>query len=80
MAASYADKGKSEPKPKEGIAERTQLRRERIAEIEREEKNNNLLFKHYFADYQSPSDMYKKLWDGRCKKWSSSIFNQRSVR
>ena len=68
MAASYADKGKSEPKPKEGIAERTQLRRERIAEIEREEKNNNLLFKHYFADYQSPSDMYKKLRDRRCKK------------
>ena len=71
-AASYADKGKSEPKddkrksepkPKERIAERTKLRRKRIAETEREEEKNikNLWFKHYFADYQSPSDMYKKL-------------------
>ena len=32
------DNGKTEPKPEEGIAERTKLRRERIAEIEREEK------------------------------------------
>ena len=46
--ASEVDKGKSEPKfdkkisePKteESIAERTKLRRERIAEIKREEKN-----------------------------------------
>ena len=32
-----------------------------VAEIEKEEKNiNNNLFKNYF-NYQSPSDMYKKL-------------------
>ena len=38
------------------------LRRERMAEIEREEKNiNNKLFKEYFTDYRSPIVMYKKL-------------------
>ena len=52
--------------PKETIferrfAERAKLRREKIAEIEGEEKNiNNKLFKEYFTNYQSPSDMYKK--------------------
>ena len=44
------------------IAERTKLRRERSDEIERKEQNiNNELFKAYFTDYQSPSDIYKKL-------------------
>ena len=53
--------------PKETIferrfAERAKLRREKIAEIEGEEKNiNNKLFKEYFTNYQSPSDMYKKI-------------------
>ena len=28
---------------------------------EKKKNINNLWFKHYFADYQSPSDMYKKL-------------------
>ena len=33
----------------------------RIAEIQEEEKNkSNKLFKEYFANYRSPSDMYKK--------------------
>ena len=44
------------------IAERIKSRKERLDEIERKEQNiNNELFKVYFADYQSPSNMYKKL-------------------
>ena len=44
------------------IAERIKLRKERLEEIERKEQNiNNKLFKNYFTDYQSPSNMQKKL-------------------
>ena len=44
------------------IAERTKLRWGRFGEIKRKEQNiNNELFKKYFTDYQSPSNMYKKL-------------------
>ena len=44
------------------IAERIKLRRERLDEIKRKEPNiNNELFKIYFIDLQSPSNMYKKL-------------------
>ena len=44
------------------IAERTKLRRGRSDEIKRKEQNiNNELLKVYFTDYQSPSNMYKKL-------------------
>ena len=44
------------------IAERAKLKREKIAEIEGEEKNiYNKSFKKYFTNYQSPSDMYKTL-------------------
>ena len=47
---------------KKGIAERKKLRRGRSDEIKRKEQNiNNELFKVYFTDYQSPSNMYKKL-------------------
>ena len=61
--ASKADKEKSKPKPEESIAERTKLRKGRIAEIEKEEKNiNNELFKKYFTNYQSPNDMHKNLY------------------
>ena len=60
--ASKVDKGKSEPKPEESIAKRVKLRREKINEIEEEEKNiSNELLKKYFTNYQSPSDTYKKL-------------------
>ena len=60
--ASKVDKGKPESKLEESIGKRVKLRRERIAEIEGEEKNiNNNLFKEYFTNYQSPSDMYKRL-------------------
>ena len=51
-----------ETKFKRSIAERIKLRRDKIAEIEKKEKNiNNKLFKEHFTNYQSPSDMYKKL-------------------
>ena len=44
------------------IAERIKSRKGRLDEIERKEQNiNNELFKEYFIDYQSPSNMYKKL-------------------
>ena len=46
-----------------------QLRRRQIAEIEEEEKKiNNKLFKEYFTNYQSPSDMYKKLREAEGEK------------
>ena len=38
------------------------LRRGKVIEIKRKEKNiNNKLFKQYFTNYQNPSYMYKKL-------------------
>ena len=44
------------------IAENVKLRKRRIAEIKKEEKNINCkLFNEYFINQQSPSDMYKKL-------------------
>ena len=44
------------------IAERIKLRRERLGEIIRKERKiNNELFKIYFTDYQSPSNIYKML-------------------
>ena len=69
--ASKVDKGKSEPKPEESIADRIKLRRGKIAEIEEEKIYiyiNNKLFKEYFINYQSLSDMYKKICKTKCKK------------
>ena len=44
------------------ISEITNLRKGRFDEIKRKEQNiNNQLLKAYFTDYQSPSNMYKKL-------------------
>ena len=44
------------------IAKRIKLRKERFDEIKRKGQNiNNELFKVYFTDYQSQSNMYKKL-------------------
>ena len=39
-----------------------------IAEIKKKRKKNNGLFKNYFANYQSLSDIYKKLCDTKGKK------------
>ena len=65
--ASKVDKRKSEPEG--NIAERTILRKEMVAEIEKEEKNIDYeLFNRYFTNYQSPSDMYKKLLKTEGKK------------
>ena len=44
------------------IAERTKIKRGRLDEIKRkQQKINNELFKVYFIDYQSPSNMYTNL-------------------
>ena len=44
----------------------TILRKGKVAEIEKEEKNiDNKLFNRYFTNYQSPSDIYKKLCNTR---------------
>ena len=59
---SKVDKGKSEQKTEESIAERVKLKNVKVVEIKKEEKNiNNKLFKYYFSKYQNPSDMYKKI-------------------
>ena len=43
------------------IEERIKSRRERLYETKKKEQNiNNELFKEYFTDFQSPSNMYKK--------------------
>ena len=61
LVASEVDKQKWEPKTKENIAEKTKLRRERIAEIARKEKSiNNKLFDYYFG-YSNPSNMRNRL-------------------
>ena len=75
MVASEVDKRKSEPKTEESIAERTKLRRERIAEIKREEKNiNNLMFQYYFSKYQNLNDMYKKLREPKGKRNEDQVY------
>ena len=62
-------KKKSEPKTEKSIAERVKLKNEKIAEVKKEEKNIDYkLFKNYFTNYQSLSDMYKKLCDTGGKK------------
>ena len=73
--ASKVDKEKSKPKPEESISERVKLKKGKIAEIEKEEKNiNNELFKKYFTDYWSPSDIYKKLRKTEAKKKKDQVY------
>ena len=44
------------------IVERIKSRKGKLDEIEQKEQNiNNELFRVCFTDYQSPSNMYKKL-------------------
>ena len=58
---SKVDQGKSETKLEKSIAKIVKLKNEKIAVIKKEEKNMDYkLFKNYFTNYQSPSDMYKK--------------------
>ena len=62
MVPSKVDKEKSELKSEESFAKIVYLRRGKVIEIKREEKNmNNKLFKEYFTNYLNPSYMYKKL-------------------
>ena len=64
-------KAKSVPKKTkvERIIEESVKLRRRIYEIEEEKKNiNTELFKKYFTDYRSPSDMSKKLRETEGKK------------
>ena len=78
--ASKVDKGKSEPKTEESIAERVKLKNKKIAEIKKEEKNiNNLLFKHYFTNYQNPSDMYKKLREKKGKINEDQVYSIKEI-
>ena len=73
--ASKIDKGNSEPKTEECIEDRTKLRRERIAEIKREEENiNNLAFQYYFSKYQNPNDMYKNLRETKGKRKEDQVY------
>ena len=78
LVASEVDKEKSEPKTEKRIAERTKLRIERIAKIERKEKNiNNKLFDHYFG-YSNLSNMCNRLIyvTGETKKKSGRYYQQ----
>ena len=62
------------------IAERAKVRRERIAEIEKEEKNiNNKLLKEYFTNYQNPSDMYKKLRETESTRNENRVYLTKRV-
>ena len=75
LLASKVNKGKSEPKLEKSTAERVKLKNRKIEEIEKEEKNiNKELFKKYFTDYQSPSDMYKKLRERESKKNEDQVY------
>ena len=75
LLASKVDKEKPKPKPEESISERVKLKKGKIAEIEKEEKNiNNELFKKYFTDYWSPSGMYQKLRETESKKNADQMY------
>ena len=66
LLASKVDEGKSVPKKtivERNIEDSVKLRRRR-----RRRKKHNELFKKYFSDYRSPSDMYKKLRETEGKK------------
>ena len=79
--ASKVDKRKSEPTPKESIAERVKLRRQRSAEIAKKEKKISLeLFGRYFGR-SSPSDMYKALNEIKKprRKQSRSKYNRKQT-
>ena len=62
------------------IAEREKVRREGIAEIEKEEKIiNNKLLKEYFTNYQNPSDMYKKLRETESTRNENRVYLTKRV-
>ena len=76
--APKVNKRKSEPEG--NIAERTILIKEMVAEIEKEEKNIDYeLFNRYFTNYQSPSDMYKKLCKTEGKENDEQVYSIKKV-
>ena len=78
--ASNVDKGKSKQKTEESIPERVKLKNEKIAEIKKEKKNiNSLLFNYYFADYQNPSNMYKKLHETKRKRNEDQVYSIKEI-
>ena len=52
----------------------TILRKGMIAEIKKEEKTDNELFKKYFANYQSPSHTYKKLCETEGERNENKVY------
>ena len=56
------------------IEESVKLKRRRISEIEEEEKTSNEFCKKYFTDYQSLSDMCKKLREAEGKKNEDQVY------
>ena len=82
LLLSKVDKRKLEPKPEESNAERVELKTEKIAEIKKEEKNiKNELFKNFFTNYRSPSDIYKMLreTEGKKKKNGDEVYAMKKV-
>ena len=76
--APKVNKRKSEPEG--NVAERTILIKEMVAEIEKEEKNIDYeLFNRYFTNYQSPSDMYKKLCKTEGKENDEQVYSIKKV-
>ena len=56
------------------------MKNNKIAEIKEEEKNiNNLLFKHYFTNYQNSSDMYKKLRETKGKRNADQVYSMKEI-
>ena len=45
-----------------------------LLKLKRKGKKNNELFKNYFANYQSLSDIYKKLCDTKGKKNKDQVY------
>ena len=80
LLASKVDKGKSEPKLEKSIAERVKLKNEKIDEIKKEEKNMDYeLFKKYFTNCLSPSDMNKKLHETEGDRNEDQVYSIKEV-
>ena len=51
-----------------------------MLKLKKEEKNiKNLLFKHYFTNYQNPSDMYKKLCETKGKENEDQVYSIKKI-
>ena len=80
LASKVDKKKKSKPNAEESIAEKVKLKNNKIAETKKEEKNrNNLLFKHYFTNYQNPRDIYKKLCEIKGKENEDQVYSIKEI-